>query len=604
MSVDITELPAGSPAFAARLPAFLGVERSLGGRRWRVRLSDERLATTLAQRLGLPEVVARVLAGRGIGLDDAELFLAPTLRELLPDPAHLKDMDAAVERLVCAVKAGERICIFGDYDVDGATASALLYRFFRAVGAEVRIYIPDRIAEGYGPNAPALLRLKDEGVSVVVTVDCGVTAFAPLAAAAAAGLDVVVVDHHEAEAVLPQVVAVVNPNRLDESSPHRHLAAVGVAFLLAVAVNRGLKAAGCTAGAGPDLLQWLDIVALGTVCDVVPLVGVNRALVTQGLKVMARRGNAGLAALADVAGVRERPDAYHLGYVLGPRVNAGGRVGQSDLGARLLATDDPDEAAELARRLDQFNRERQEIEAAVLLAAIEQAEGRADDGGPVLVVAGDGWHPGVIGIAAGRLKERYNRPTCVVAFDGAEGKGSGRSVPGLDLGAAVIAARQAGILSQGGGHAMAAGFALRRERLADFRAFLAERFAGLDDGALMPTLDLDGALDAGAATVDLVETLRRVGPFGSGNAEPRFAVTGARVLRADVVGSGHVRCILGGARGGRLKAIAFRAADSELGHALLNSAGAALHVAGCLRLDTWQGQTGVQLFLDDAAFAH
>lgn len=595
----MTALVLDPPAAAS---AFLGVERSLSGRRWRIRLTDDRTALALSQRFGLPEVVGRVLAGRGIGLDEAEGFLNPTLRDLLPDPHHLLDMDKAAARLAAAVRSGETICVFGDYDVDGATSSALLVRFFRAVGAPVRFYIPDRIEEGYGPNAAALLGLKRDGVGVVVTVDCGITAFQALSAAAEAGLDVIVVDHHEAEPDLPAAVAVVNPNRLDETSPHRHMAAVGVAFLVAVAVNRALRLAGHYArGREPDLMQLLDLVALGTVCDVVPLVGVNRALVTQGLKVMARRGNAGLAALADVAGVRERPDTYHVGYTMGPRVNAGGRIGQADLGTRLLSCDDPGEAADIARILDGYNRERQEIEAAVLLDAIEQVEGSPDDGSPVLIAAGEGWHPGVIGIVAGRLKERYNRPTLVIAVEGGEGKGSGRSVPGIDLGSAIIAARQAGILIKGGGHAMAAGFTVARERIRDLRDFLAERFAAIADGTLVPVLDLDGALDAQAVTADLVETLQKVGPFGSGNAEPRFAVMGARVLRADVVGTGHVRCTLTGARGGRLKAIAFRAADSDLGHALLNSAGATLHVAGTLRRDTWQGQVGVQMFLDDAA---
>ncbi|MGE5547254.1 MAG: single-stranded-DNA-specific exonuclease RecJ [Solirubrobacterales bacterium] len=587
---------------AASGAAFLGIERSLTGRRWQVREGDDRLALTLSQRLALPEVIGRVLAARGIGLDEAESFLSPTLRDLLPDPFHLKDMDIAARRLVQAVTAGETIGIFGDYDVDGATSSALLKIFFEAVGATVRVHIPDRVAEGYGPNAPALLRLKAEGVTVVVTVDCGTTAFEPLAAAAEAGLDVVVVDHHEGEAQLPKALAVVNPNRLDEDSPHGHLAAVGVAFLLAVAVNRGLKQAGWYASRpAPDLLQWLDIVALGTVCDVVPLAGVNRALVAQGLKVMARRANPGLAALADVAGIKERPDAYHLGYVLGPRVNAGGRVGEAPLGSILLSTDDPDEAAEIARRLDGYNKERQEIEAAVLLDAIEQVEGRPDDGLPLVLAAGDGWHPGVIGIVAGRLKERYNRPACVVAFDGETGKGSGRSVTGLDLGAAIIAARQAGILSAGGGHAMAAGFTVPKARLGEFRAFLADRLQAQLAGELVPLMELDGALDCAGCTIELIDTLKQLGPFGAGNAEPRFAVVAARVVKADVVGSGHIRCILAGAGGQRLKAIAFRAADSELGHALLASQGQAFHVAGTLRADTWQGNTTVQLIIDDAA---
>ena len=415
-------------------PAFLGVERSLTGRRWQMRPGDARLAATLSQRFALPEVIGRVLAARGIGLDEAPDFLAPTLKALLPDPSHLKDMDRAAERVARAVMAGEPIGIFGDYDVDGATSSALLATALGAAGGRSEIHIPDRLAEGYGPNLPALLALKAKGCGVVVTVDCGTTAFDPLEAAAAAGLDVVVVDHHEAEAGLPRAYAVVNPNRLDEDSPHGHLAAVGVAFLLAVAVCRSLRQAGWFAGRPePDLKRVLDLVALGTVCDVVPLAGVNRALVTQGLKVMARRGNVGLAALADVAGVREAPDAYHLGYVLGPRVNAGGRVGEAALGSRLLCCEDPAAAADMARRLDGYNKERQEIEAAVLLEAIEQVESRPDDGLPLVLAAGEGWHPGVIGIVAGRLKERYGRPACVVAFDGETGKGSGRSITGLDL---------------------------------------------------------------------------------------------------------------------------------------------------------------------------
>lgn len=585
-------------------PAFLGVVQSFSGRRWTLRDGDERLALALSQRLDLPEVIGRVLAQRGIGLDQAESFLNPTLKDLLPDPSHLLDMDKAALRLARAVTSGETIGIFGDYDVDGATSSALLKRFFEAAGAAVLVHIPDRIAEGYGPNIEALTRLKAAGATVVVTVDCGATAFEPLEAAAAAGIEVIVCDHHEGEARLPCALAVVNPNRLDEISPHGHLAAVGVAFLLAVATNRRLKADGWYGDrAAPDLMRLLDLVALGTVCDVVPLVGVNRALVTQGLKVAAGRGNVGLAALADVAGVKERIDSYHLGYVLGPRVNAGGRVGGASLGAELLATDDSVLAAEIARRLDGYNKDRQEIEAAVLMDAIEQVEGRPDDGTPLLLAAGDHWHPGVIGIVAGRLKERYARPACVVAFEGGIGKGSGRSVPDLDLGAAIIAARQAGLLLAGGGHAMAAGFTVARERLDEFRRFLGQRLSAESGGDRVALLELDGALDVGGATVDLIETLKRLGPFGSGNAEPRFAIAGARVVKADVVGSGHVRVVLAGPGGHRLKAIAFRSADSELGHALLAAGGTALHLAGALRADTWQGNTSAQLIIDDAARA-
>ncbi|MGE5515978.1 MAG: single-stranded-DNA-specific exonuclease RecJ [Bacteroidota bacterium] len=591
-----------APALCA--DAFLGVERSLTGRRWQAAPGDARLALTLAQRLGLPEVVGRALAARGIGLDDAELFLSPQLKHLLPDPSHLRDMDKAAKRLADAVMAGEPIGIFGDYDVDGATSSALLRIFLESAGATVRVHIPDRITEGYGPNAPALLRLQADGIGVVVTVDCGTTAYAPLAAAAEAGLDVIVVDHHEAEPELPRCFALVNPNRLDEDSPHGHLAAVGVTFLVIVAVNRVLKQAGWyQTRKAPDLMQWLDIVALGTVCDVVPLKGVNRALVTQGLKVMAKRANVGLSALSDVAGIKERPDAYHLGYVLGPRVNAGGRVGEAELGTRLLATEDPVEAAEIAKLLDGYNKDRQEIEAAVLQQAMEQVEGRADDGLPLVVAAGEDWHPGVIGIVAGRLKERYNRPACVIALDGGDGKGSGRSVPGLDLGAAIIAARQSGVLKAGGGHAMAAGFTVAREKLDEFRAFLADRLQAQLTGDLVPILELDGALDCAGCTTALIETLKQLGPFGAGNPEPRFAITAARIIKADVVGNGHVRVILKGNGGASLKAIAFRAADSDMGQALMTSRGGAFHLAGTLRADTWQGSTSVQLVIEDAASA-
>ena len=407
---------------------YLGVERSLTGRLWRAREADDRTALALAERFDLPEMVGRVLAGRGIGIDDADSYLDPTLKRLLPDPSHLKDMDAAVERLVRAIIGGETVAVFGDYDVDGATSSALLKRFFAAVGGKLVVYIPDRMKEGYGPNAPALLKLKAGGAAVAVTVDCGITAHEPLAAAKQAGLDVVVVDHHVGELALPPAIAVVNPNRLDESSPHRQLAAVGVAFLLVVALNRALRKAGWYGDARPepDLKQWLDLVALGTVADVVPLTGVNRALVRHGLSVMARRGNAGLAALADVASLKQTPAAYHLWFLLGPRVNAGGRVGEADLGARLLGTDDPDEARKIAKHLNDLNRERQEIERAVLDDAVARVE-KTGGPGAVVHVAAEGWHAGVIGIVASRLKDRYARPALVTAIgeDGV-GKGSGR----------------------------------------------------------------------------------------------------------------------------------------------------------------------------------
>jgi single-stranded-DNA-specific exonuclease len=593
-----------SDAFASDRPVrpFLDVARSTTGRRWQARASDERMALALAQSRSLPEVVARVMAARGITLDTADSYLAPTLRQLMPDPSRLADMDVAAARLAEAVVSGESVAVFGDYDVDGATSAALFFRYLAAVGRAPRLYIPDRITEGYGPNAAALLRLHQEGVRLVVAVDCGTSAHEPLAAAAGAGLAVIVIDHHAAEATLPQAVAVVNPNRLDDASGQGMLCAAGVAFLTLVALNRKLRAAQWFRGRPePDLMGWLDLVALGTVCDVVPLVGLNRALVTQGLKVMARRGNIGLGALADVAGMNQPPEAYHAGFVLGPRVNAGGRVGASDLGSRLLTTEDRDEAMVLARRLEELNAERRQIEATVLEAALAQT-GDAEPG-PLVFAVGADWHPGVIGIVASRLMERYKRPACVVSLAGGVGKGSGRSVRGVDLGAAVIAARQSGLLLAGGGHRMAAGFTVALEQLDALSAFLSGRiFDQLGGVTPQASLDLDGALSVGAVTPELVGLLARLGPFGAGNAEPRFAVADARVVKADVVGSGHVRCILTGAEGGRLKAIAFRSVDSELGQALLRAGGRPLHLAGPLRLDSWNGSTSVQLVIDDAAW--
>jgi len=595
--------------------AFLGIERSLTGRRWAERLGDERIALAMAQRHGLPDAICRLLAARDVDLEGVPDFLEPTLRKFLPDPSHLKDMDVAIARLVRAVQQGEQIVVFGDYDVDGATSSALLLRFFRAAGGTIGVYIPDRRKEGYGPNAPALLKLKAEGAAVVVTVDCGVTAYEPLAEAAKVGLDVIVIDHHQAEMVLPQALAVVDPNRIDDASPHKQLAAVGVAFLLCVGVNRALRDAGWygppgTQGARPepDLRQWLDLVALGTVADVVPLTGVNRALVRHGLQVMQQRGNPGLVALADVARLREPPGAYHLGFMLGPRVNAGGRVGQADLGARLLSSDDPHEVSALALRLDEFNSERRAIEREVLdqaIARIEGLYGPDRKGLPAaLIVESEGWHVGVIGIVASRLVERYGRPAFVIGMDGEVGKGSGRSVRGVDLGAAVLAARQSGLLVNGGGHAMAAGLTVARAQLPHLARFLDDRLAPqLGEAPAVRELGIDAALAPGAATQELVGMIERAGPFGAGNALPRFALTGVRVDYAQPVGEGHVRCTLVGHQRGRIEAIAFRANQSELGPALLDRAKPILHVAGALRLDRYNGRQSVRLQIDDAAAA-
>ena len=591
----------GAAAFAG---AMLGVERSVCGRRWRLRTGDDRAGQAIAERLALPEIVGRLLAQRGIDADHAPAFLAPRLRDQLPDPSHLRDMEIAAARLVRAVRDGETIGIFSDYDVDGATSAALLTRFFNAVGGRTRGYVPDRLREGYGPNAAALLQLREEGVAVVVTVDCGTTAHLPLAEAARAGLEVIIIDHHVAEPLLPPAAAIVNPNRLDETSPHGELAAIGVAFLLVVAINRALRQAGWY-GAGraePGLLQWLDLVALGTVCDVVPLTGLNRALVAQGIKVVRSLTNPGLAALAAVTGVNEPLDTHHLGFVLGPRVNAGGRVGAADLGARLLATDDAALAAELAARLDGHNRERRDIEARTLETAIATVEAAPQS--PVLVfAAAEHWHPGVIGIVAARLKERYERPACVVALADGIGKGSGRSVAGLPLGPAVIAARQAGLLINGGGHAMAAGFTVAAEKLDALRSFLIERLGdGLDHERLVPELRLDAALSVAAAQGELIDHITKLAPFGAANPEPRFVFPGVRIVHAEPVGSSHLRCILvDPLETGRLPAIAFRVAGTPLGQFLGETRGAAIHITGHLRRDGWRGGDAVELAIDDAA---
>ena len=588
---------------AKAVPAFLGVERSLGGRRWVGRLTDERAALALAQRLDLPEAVARVLAARGIGAEDAPAWLAPRLRSALPDPAVLADMERAACRLADAVEAGEAIGVFGDYDVDGATSAALLARYLEAVGARAEIHIPDRRKEGYGPSFPALEALRERGAGPIVTVDCGTAAFEPLRLAAASGIDVIVLDHHLAGEALPAAFAVVNPNRADDGSGLGTLAAVGVTFMAVVALNRELRRRGrFAARPEPDALAWLDLVALGTICDQVPLTGLNRAFAAQGLKAMAGRANPGLAALADVAGIDEAPTAWHAGFVLGPRINAGGRVGSPHLGVRLLTTRDPDEAAGLAARLDELNGTRRAIEKEVLAAALAAAEKQS--GRNCIVVADQGWHLGVVGIVASRIVERCRRPAVVVALDGEVGKGSGRSLAGVDLGRAVAAARCAGLLTAGGGHPMAAGLTVAREGLGALAAFLDERLA--DQVAALPArpeLAIDGALAPAAATAALAQTVAATGPFGRGNAEPRFAVMHARIVHAQETAGGHVRCVAAGGDGGRMKAIAFGAVGGPTGDALLARDGRGLHLAGHLRLNRWQGAERVQFVVEDAAGA-
>lgn len=594
-------------------PPFLGVSCSLSGKAWRERSANVRMAQALSREHRLPEIVGRVLAGRDIAPETAGRFLEPTLRAEMPDPSRFRDMDKAADRLARAVMEGEIIAVFGDYDVDGATSSALMQRFLTRVGAkEVLVHIPDRMTEGYGPNVPALCALKAKGASVAVTVDCGITAFDVLEEAAGQGLDLLVVDHHVAEPRLPKIHAVVNPNRLDEEEGFGHLAAVGVVFLLLVAVNRSLRNAGWyhkDSRPEPDLRQWLDLVALGTVCDVVSLTGLNRAYVAQGLKVMAGRTNPGLVALGDVARIDSKPDAFHLGFMLGPRVNAGGRVGEAPMGARLLSCDSARDCRMMASQLDQFNQERQAIEAEVLEAAIASVEEKQGWSSALILEAGEGWHAGVIGIVAGRLKERFDRPAFVLGID-EEGiaKGSGRSVPGVDLGAAVIAARQAGILIAGGGHPMAAGLTVEAARIPELQAFLEERIAAaLAASGFTPRLTLDGALSPAGADRALVDLLEQVGPFGSGNPKPRFALPNVRIHDARVVGERHVSCWLAGTHGKRLKAIAFRAMDDRpggepgLGEMLLNHGQRPWHLAGSLKADDWNGRQDVQFIIEDMA---
>jgi single-stranded-DNA-specific exonuclease len=586
--------PGDIPGMLQLRPAFLDVADSLMGRRWvGPTLEESRLAAAMSREAGLDLALALTLVRRGVEAGAAQGFLDPRLRDLLPDPLSLRDMERAAARVLRAALGGERVAVFADYDVDGAASAALLLTWLKAFGARATLYVPDRIEEGYGPNAPAMARLAAVH-DLIVCVDCGTLSHA--AVAAAQGADVVILDHHMGGETLPSCVAVVNPNRQDESGDLGHLCAAGVVFLLLVEANRQLRAQGRQ---GPDLLAMLDLVALATVADVAPLTGVNRALVRQGLAVMARRARPGLAALADVAGLGSAPTCHHLGYVLGPRVNAGGRVGQADLGARLLATDDPAEAQALARRLDGHNGERRGIEAAVQAEAMAQAEARGWDG-PLAWAAGEGWHPGVVGIVAARLKEAAGRPAVVIALDGATGKGSARSVAGVDLGAAIQRLAAEGLLLRGGGHRMAAGLTVERERLDDAMARLSELLARQGAGAGGPAdLALDGVLMPRAASLDLVDGIERAGPFGAGAPSPRFALPDLAVSHARAVGAGHLKVTLTDGMGGRLDAIAFGAAEGPL--ARLQPGAGRFHVAGRLEVNHWQGRRSVQLMLDDAA---
>jgi single-stranded-DNA-specific exonuclease len=547
------------------------------------------------------------LAARGIGIDAAADFLEPTLRVLLPDPSLMVDMDIAADRIADAVSRRETVAVFGDYDVDGACSAALMVGFFRSLGCTVHHHVPDRIREGYGPNAFALTSLVTRGAGLIVCVDCG-TAAAVALSAVAGQADVIVLDHHKAEGLPPAILATVNPNRLDDTSGLTNLCAAGVAFLTAIASVRALRRLGYFAGrAEPDLLGLLDLVALATVCDVMPLTGVNRAFVCQGLKVMARRSRAGIAALLEVTQAREKLNSSTCGYALGPRINAGGRISEADLGLRLLLTEDRIEALALAEKLEAVNRMRQDVEAGMMDAAMFAAETQIAAGHAAVLVTGQGWHPGVVGIVAGRIKERFNRPACVAGFSDGVGKGSGRSVPGLDLGSAVIAARQAGLLVTGGGHAMAAGFSVLAERLAVFHAFLDER---LSAAAAMPgaaDLVVEGTLAVSGASTEVARHLERLAPFGAGNDEPTLVLSHARVVRADRVGreANSIRAFVEGEGGGpRLKAMMFRAREGALADALLARVdGVPLHLAGHLRAEEWNGSVSPCFIITDAAVA-
>ncbi len=585
--------------------AFLGVSRSLSGRIWRQRPADDTTTRYHQTRHGLSEPLARAVASRGVTIEQVADYLTPTLKAQFPDPSSFADMDKAATVLVDALESGRPMTVFADYDVDGASSAAQIVRWFRAMGQEIPVYVPDRVTEGYGPSPAAFRHIRESGAELVVTVDCGAAAHDALHEAAKIGLDVVVIDHHLMRGESPPAAALVNPNRPDDTSGQGHLAAAGVTFVLLAALNREARRRGLfTDRPEPDLRQWLDLAAMGAICDVTSLHGFNRALASQGLKVMSHWKNPGLKALMDVAGASGPAGVFHVGWVLGPRINAAGRIGRSDLGARLLSTDDPDEAADLAQQLDSLNASRKEVERQVIdeaVVAIER-DSNFDPDAAAIVVAGDGWHPGVVGIVAGRLRERYRKPVVVIGIDRAAdiGKGSGRSQPGVNLGAAVQAAFDEGLLLAGGGHAMAAGLTVRPSGVPELRDFLNQRLAGeMDEAAALDAVEIDALIGTGADR-GLWQDFQRLAPFGPGNPEPMFAIAGARIERATPLKGGHIRCTLIDNSGQRLKAIAWRAEETDLGRRLLASP-SSMHLVGRLKPDDWQGREGVQFEIDDGA---
>ncbi len=588
-------------------PAFLGVDKSLRGNRWVARLDDTRVAEQISQRHDLPDILGRVLSARGVSADDAEAFLNPTLRALMPSPSTLRDMDKGAARLADAIQRGESIGIISDYDVDGVSSAALLVKFLRAVGSNARVHIPDRLTEGYGPSEAAVQDLKSHGTEILLTLDCGVMSHDPLAKAAALGLTTIIVDHHQAGEILPDAHAVINPNRQDDTSGLGHLCAAGVVMILVAATNKILRERGHYGENRPEpnMLQWLELVALATVCDVVPLKGLNRAYVTQGLKVMARRENAGLAALADVAGLKRKADTYALGFMLGPRLNAAGRIAHANHALDLLLATDRGEAANMARSLDDMNRKRQTIEFRAVEEAVGQADAAFGKAGnlAVIVTSAESWHPGVVGLVAARLKEKFQRPAFALAVNRKTGlaTGSGRSISGVDLGAAVRRAGELGLTEKGGGHAMAAGLTIRTDAIGALREFLETELHQQVMNQSDPALAIDGALSASGATLDLIELLEQAGPYGSGQPVPMFVFPAHKVVYADIAGTGHVRCQIQGSDGKRLKAIAFRSLGTELGEHLLSERDHPLHIAGRLVADEWGPKRVPSLQIEDAA---
>lgn len=576
--------------------------KSLGGNLWKLALADERKAEVISQRYSLPYVVSRIIASRDVPVDEVEAFINPKIQTLMPDPLSLKDMDKASSKIADAIIQKKKIAIIGDYDVDGATSSAVMRKFLEELGIETIVHIPER-DEGYGPSKLAFDKFSALGYDLVITTDCGTTAFEPFEYAKSKGFDVIVLDHHEAEVKLPDVYALVNPKRLDEDNayPHlKYLSAVGVVFMTVVAINRVLREKNFYKDIKePNLMKYLDLVALGTVCDVVPLKGLNRAFVKQGLKVIAQRSNLGIKTLIDKSGVTEQPNSFHLGYILGPRINACGRVGDSFKGNELLCVNDESKALKLAEELNEFNNQRKEIEAYVLLDAIEKLEGKPQEY-PMAFVYGNDWHQGVIGIVAGKLKERYNLPAFVMSVEPDEVKGSARSIPGIDLGALIILAKEKGFLTKGGGHAMAAGFSLEEEKIEEFAKFVGEYIKNkIGEEDITPVIEFDGVIDLMAANVDFADKLESLEPFGAGNPEPKVVIKNVKVIKPSIVGSGHVRCILTSVNGGSLSAMAFRMADTNIGNALLNGKGGVYDIIGTLRKDNWQGRNSVKFIIDD-----